>query len=99
MQNQEFKKRLDEFESKLVSNKQKENKSRDFHWINSTVNIVDNSTFVDSYTPDILLGKKSGIYSCTKGNRNHYIEFSFNRILLKINIKYYLFFESYKNFC
>ena len=80
LQNQEFKKRLDEFEGKLVSNKQKDNKERDFHWINSAVNIVDNSTFLDSHTPDIMLGKKYGDHSLTKGNRNHYIEFSFNYI-------------------
>ena len=78
LQNEKFQKRLDELESKLVSNKQKNKKERDFHWINSAVNIVDNSTFHDTYTPDIMLGKKYGDYSLTKGNRNHYIEFSFN---------------------
>ena len=52
LQNEKFQKRLDEIESKLISNKK-----RDFHWINSSVNIVNNSTFHAGFPPDIMIGK------------------------------------------
>ena len=82
LQNEKFQKRLDEIESKLVSNKK-----RDFHWINSSVNIVNNSTFDSGFPPDIMIGKQSGDYSLTEGNRNHYIEFSFNNIYFLKSIR------------
>ena len=82
LQNEKFQKRLDEIESKLISNKK-----RDFHWINSSVNIVNNSTFHDGFPPDIMIGKQSGDYSLTEGNRNHYIEFSFNNIYFLKSIR------------
>ena len=82
LQNEKFQKRLDEIESKLVSNKK-----RDFHWINSSVNIVNSSSFLNDYLPDIMIGKKSGTYSLTQGNRNHYIEFSFNNIYFLKSIR------------
>ena len=95
LQNEKFQKRLDEIESKLISNKK-----RDFHWINSSVNIVNNSNFLGSHPPDIMIGKQSGDYSLTEGNRNHYIEFSFNNIyfLKSIRISVANYDCSLKNF-
>ena len=94
-QNEEFKKRLDEIESRLAPKKY-----RDFHWINSTVNVVDSSNFTRNCPSDIMLGKKEGDYSLTVGNRNCYIEFSFNTIyfLKAIRISVYNFECSLKNF-
>ena len=94
-QNEEFKKRLDEIENRLAPKKY-----RDFHWINSTVNIVDSSKFTNECPADIMLGKKSGVYSLTVGNRNGFIEFSFNTIyfLKAIRISVYNYECSLKNF-
>ena len=34
-----------------------------------------------------MIGKQSGDYSLTEGNRNHYIEFSFNNIYFLKSIR------------
>ena len=67
---------------KLETNNNNENKQiikkNNFHWINKEVNIINYSKFVSYYGPDIILGKSTNNpYSCTEGNRNHFIEFSF----------------------
>ena len=49
------------------------------------MNIVDNSKFYQDFTPDIMLNKnQDNPYSLTDGNRNHFIEFSFNNTLKDI---------------
>ena len=54
---------------------------KNFHWISNEVNIVSNSTFVSNFPPEIMIGKdKSKPYSLTEGNKNHYAEFSFERM-------------------
>ena len=63
---------------------------KNFHWISDEINIVSNSTFVPNFPPEIMLGKdKSKPYSLTEGNKNHFVEFSFQRIyfLKSIRIK------------
>ena len=63
---------------------------KNFHWISDEVNIVNNSTFLENFSPEIMIGKdKSKPYSLTEGNKNHYVEFSFKRIyfLKSIRIK------------
>ena len=54
---------------------------KNFHWISDEVNIVNNSTFLENFSPEIMIGKdKSKPYSLTEGNKNHYAEFSFERM-------------------
>ena len=67
----------------VVDNKSVEytTKKNNFNWINDEVDIVDSSSYISGFSPDIILGKSnSGPYLCTKGNRNHFIEFSFKNI-------------------
>ena len=64
-------------------------KKDNFHWINKEVTVTKNSKFVIDFSPEILLGKeKQKSYYLSDGNKNHFIEFSFNKIyyLKKIRI-------------
>ena len=70
-------KKYEEDENKSVEHTTKKN---NFRWINDEIDIVDSSSYISGYSPDIILGKSSGAYLCTKGNRNHFIEFSFKNI-------------------
>ena len=74
-------------------------KKNNFHWINSEVLIVDNSSFSD-INKSINMLKNNTSYSLTKGNRNHFIEFSFirNYFLKSIRIKVADFECSLKTF-
>ena len=73
-------------------------KKNNFHWINSEVKIVDNSEFIDGNQHYLL--ENNTHYSLTKGNRNHFIEFSFikNYFLKSIRIKVSNFECSLKTF-
>ena len=75
-ENIEIKKKLKELENKQIVNTKRNN----FRWINDEVNIVNNSKFHQDFDPEIMIGKKNKSYSFTDGNRNHFVEFSFNKI-------------------
>ena len=104
----ENKKMFEEIElrlKKLETNNNNENKQiikkNNFHWINKEVNIINYSKFVPDFGPDIILGKSTlNDYSCTEGNRNHFIEFSFIKTyyLKSIRIKVDNFECSLKTF-
>ena len=63
-------------------------KKNNFHWINSEVKIIDNSEFLRIEKPQLMLENNTN-YSLTRGNWNHFIEFSFirNYFLKSIRIK------------
>ena len=92
-ENKEIKSKLEIIENEIK--KKKDNvilKKNNFHWINREVNIVNSSEFVKDFDGNIMLGKSNkNKYSCTKGNRNHFIEFSFirNYFLKSIRILVY----------
>ena len=75
-------------------------KKNNFHWISEEVNIVNSSEFNPSHIPEIMLGKKEGKYSLTKGSNNKFIEFSFIRLyfLKSIRIKTWDFECALKTF-
>ena len=80
-QNEQILKRLEELENIKTSLPSVVLKKNNFHWINEEVIIVDNSKFTQGRPPDIMLNKqKNEVYSLTEGNRNHFVEFSFNNI-------------------
>ena len=86
LQNEKLMKKYKEDENKSVEYTTKKN---NFRWINDEVDIADSSSYISGFSPDIILGKSSGPYLCTKGNRNHFIEFSFIKtyFLKSIRIK------------
>ena len=82
---EELKKENNEIKEKLKvleNNSFAKTKRNNFHWISNEVNIADNSKFLSSKdcSPQVMIGKTNGSYSLTDGNRNHFIEFSFNKI-------------------
>ena len=63
-------------------------KKNNFHWINKEVNIIKHSEFLSGFEPEIMLGKVDyNPYSLTKGNKNHFIEFSFIKMYFLKSIK------------
>lgn len=97
-ENKEIKNKLEKIENEIklknINNESTILKKNNFHWINAEVNIVKKSEFVEGFDADILLSQNFGNdYSCTKGNRNHFIEFSFIRIYflksIRIKVSYY----------
>ena len=76
--NIQIEKKLQEIENKIKNNSAL--KKNNFHWINKEVNIVNNSKFYRDFTPDIMLGNTNQSYALTDGNRNHFVEFSFNKL-------------------
>ena len=90
-----FENKLSEFQKKYYF------KKNNFHWINKEVTITKNSKFFYDYSPEILLGKnKQKNYYLSDGNKNHFIEFSFDKIyyLKSIKIKIADFDSSLKSF-
>ena len=69
----------------------KKNNYKNFHWVNNSVKIINNSPYHDSYTPEIILGKNTSLsYYLSEGNSNHFIEFEISNkkiFLEKIRIK------------
>ena len=79
----QFLEKLSEYQSKYYF------KKNNFHWINREVTITKHSKYFDTYSPEILLGKENQkSFYLSDGNKNHFIEFSFNKIyfLQKISI-------------
>ena len=76
--NIQIEKKLQEIENKIKNNSAL--KKNNFHWINKEVNIVNNSKFYRDFTPDIMLGNTNQSYALADGNRNHFVEFSFNKL-------------------
>ena len=76
--NIQIEKKMEEIENKIKNKSAL--KKNNFRWINKEVNIVNNSKFDEDFTPDIMLGNKRYEYALTAGNRNHFVEFSFNKL-------------------
>ncbi len=56
-------------------------KKNNFHWINDEVIISKSSEFMSNFPVDIVLNKQpEKSYCLTKGKKDHFIEFSFQRI-------------------
>ena len=74
-----------------IEKNMKKNNYKNFHWVNNSVKIINNSPYYDSYTPEIILGKYSSLsYYLSDGNSNHFIEFEISNkkiFLEKIRIK------------
>ena len=49
-------KKYEEDENKSVEHTTKKN---NFRWINDEIDIVDSSSYISGYSPDIILGKSS----------------------------------------
>lgn len=93
--------------NKEIKDKDYESLKKDnFHWINTEVNIINQSDFTKNHPAEIMLGKKtmseSKDYSLIIGDRNKYIEFSFIKTYflkaIRIKIKVYAFECSLKTF-
>ena len=85
-ENNDFKIKFENIEKNM-----KKNNYKNFHWVNNSVKIINNSPYHDSYTPEIILGKYSSLpYYLSDGNSNHFIEFEISNkkiFLEKIRIK------------
>ena len=107
-ENKEIKARLEKMENERGKNENKNEKIETFspkvnkfRWINKEVNIVNKSKFLSSHDADIMLNKNySKPYSCTIGDKNHFVEFSFIKtyFLKSIGIKVEDFDCSLKTF-
>ncbi len=60
-------------------NTKNEGEYTNFKVIDKEVNVIENSKTNSSDDLDIMLGKKSGIYSLFEGSNNHYAIFNFQK--------------------
>ena len=67
---------------KKLKNYNVKNEYTNFREINKEVNIIENSKVnCSDYNLDVMLGKKSAIYSLFEGSNNHYAIFDFQKPL------------------
>lgn len=82
-ENKEIKLQLEKLEGKsfgggITKPEDIPKKISNFFWINKEVDIVNSSTFCPKYSADSMLGKLNGSYALADGDKNHFVEFSFN---------------------
>ena len=72
---------------KNISDKFTDQRYANFRWMSNEISVTDASIYKINNKPEIILGKISGDYYLSDGNRNHYIVFDFGKNLFIKRVK------------